>query len=145
MSAWTLRWCTLAWNFGTSRASGASDGERKNGSFWTTKHPWVNRAQQPWLAASLGEGQLRFETIECQVCWTTPTCEDLGPMEMSEHPKTVPPWRVLELATRRRTPRQKPYSFVVATAVLAGWATVERPLAWRVELVRASWMSTIPF
>ena len=56
-------------------------------------HPWVDWAQQPWLAASLGEGQHRFETHESQVCWTDSTCEDLGSMGMSVHPETVPqPW-----------------------------------------------------
>ena len=33
-------------------------------------HSSVDWAQQPWLAASIGEGQLRIETRECQVCWT---------------------------------------------------------------------------
>ena len=50
---------------------------------------WVDWAQQPWLAASLGEGNLRFETHECQVCWTDSTCEDLGSMDMSVYPDTV--------------------------------------------------------
>ena len=27
------------------------------------------------MAANLGEGQLRFETHECQVCWTGSTCD----------------------------------------------------------------------
>ena len=81
-----------------------------------------------WLAASLGEGQLRFETHERQVCWTALRCEDLGSMDMSERPETVslpwvncpvPPRKVLEPEARRRTLRQKTYSFVVVTAVLA--------------------------
>ena len=42
---------------------------------------WVGWAQQPWLAASLGEGQLRIETHECQVCWTGLTCyQGSGPV-----------------------------------------------------------------
>ena len=39
----------------------------------------------------------------------------------------MPPKKVLE-PEASRTLRQKTYSFVVATAVLASWATVERPL-----------------
>ena len=101
--------------------------EGKNGSFRTTTHPWVDWAQQPWLAANLEEGQLQFETHECQVCWTDSTCEDLGSMDMSVHPEMcpshgssapVPPRKVLE-PEARRTLRQKTYSFVVATAVLS--------------------------
>ena len=64
--------------------------EGKNGSFRTTTHPWVDWAQQPWLAANLEEGQLQFETHECQVCWTDSTYEDLGSRGMSVHPETVP-------------------------------------------------------
>ena len=37
--------------------------------------PWEDWAQQLWLAASLGEGQLRIETHACQVCWTGLTCD----------------------------------------------------------------------
>ena len=109
--------------------------------------PWEDWAQQLWLVASLGEGQLRFEIHECQVCWTDSTCEELGSMDMFEHSETVPlPWvnypldprKVLEPEARRRTLQQKTYSFVAATAVLARSATVDRPLACGVELVRAS-------
>ena len=69
-----------------------------------------------------------METLECQVCWTGTTCEDLESMDISEHPETVPqprvncpvpPRKVLEPEARRRTLRQKTYSFVVVTAVLA--------------------------
>ena len=97
----------------------------------------------PWLAASLGEGQLRFETHECQVCWTASKCKNPGFMNMSEYPETVPqPWvnclvpsrRVPEPEARRRILRQKTYGFVVPTDVLARWATVEGPWAWRGDL-----------
>ena len=99
--------------------------------------PWIDWAQQPGMAASLREGQLRFETHERQVCWTESTCEDLGSMDClciqklcASHGSTipVPPRKVLEPEVER-TFRQKNYSFVIATAALACWATVERPLA----------------
>ena len=61
--------------FGTSPSERSERGERYIGSWWTTTHPWVGWAQQPWLAASLGEGQLRIETHACQVCWTGLTCD----------------------------------------------------------------------
>ena len=61
--------------FGTSPSQRSEWGERWNGSFWTTTHPWVDWAQQPWLAASLVEGQLWFKTYECQVSWTSLTCD----------------------------------------------------------------------
>ena len=41
----------------------------------------------------------------------------------------VPPRKVLESEARRRALQQKTYSSVVTTAILARWATVERPLA----------------
>ena len=49
---------------------------------------WWDFGEVPNLR--LGEGQLQFETHECQVCWTDSTCEDLGSMGMSVHPETVP-------------------------------------------------------
>ena len=44
-----------------------------NSNIYTSTH--TGWAQQPWLAASLGEGQLRIETHECQVRWTGLTCD----------------------------------------------------------------------
>ena len=87
----------------------------------TTTHPWVVRVQQPWVAFSLEEGQFRFETHERQVCLAASTCENLGSRNMSVHPETVPqPWVNCPLAPEAwRTLRQKTYSFVVATAILA--------------------------
>ena len=59
----------------------------------TTTDPWVDWAQQPWLAASLGEEQLRFETHECQECWTGLTCDQgSGPVLWTyTGRKTLPP------------------------------------------------------
>ena len=38
--------------------------------------PDLRTSKQPWVSASLGEGQLRIETHECQdVCWTGLTCD----------------------------------------------------------------------
>ena len=69
---------SLASKFGTSPKSDHVD-----------PHPWVERVHQPWLAASLGEGQFRIDTHECQVCWTDSACEDTGSMDMSQHPETM--------------------------------------------------------
>ena len=80
-------------------------------------------------AAGLGVGQLGFETHESRDCWTASTYKDLGSMDIPEpiqkpcpsHGSIVPgpPRKVLEPEARRRTLRQKLYSFVVATAILA--------------------------
>ena len=86
-----FRRCTLGSDLKPLSRSLRSLKEEKNGSFWATTHPWVNWAQQPWLVAHLGEGQLRFETHECQVCWTDSTCEDHGSMGMSVHPENCAP------------------------------------------------------
>ena len=45
----------------------------------------------------------------------------------------MPPKKVLQPEAKRKKLRQKTYSFVVATAVLARLATVKRPLAKRVK------------
>ena len=58
-----------------------------------TRSRWVGWAQQPWLAASLGEEQLRIETHECQVCWTGLTFDQgSGPVLWTyTGRKTLPP------------------------------------------------------
>ena len=59
----------------------------------------VDWAQQPWLAASLGEGQLLFETHECQVCWTGWTSDQGSGQVLWVYTgrKTLPPSRSLPL------------------------------------------------
>ena len=74
-----FRQSTLASKLGTSARSLGSLGEGKNGSFWTTTHPWLDWAQQPWLAANLGEGQLRFETYERKGVGQPRRVKTLGP------------------------------------------------------------------
>ena len=58
-----------------------------------TIHSWVDWALQPWLAASLGEGQFRIETHECQVYWTgLITYQGSGPVLWTYMGrKTLPP------------------------------------------------------
>ena len=50
----------------------------------------------------------------------------------------VPLRKVLE-PEAKRTLRQKTYSFMVTKAILAHSASVERPVAQKVELVHVSW------
>ena len=62
----------------------------------------VDWAQQPWLAASLGEGQLLFETHECQVCWTGLTSDQgSGPVLWTyTGRKTLPPSKSIPLKVK---------------------------------------------
>ena len=82
---------TLASYSGHPRASGAKEKKWLLLNNHTSSIPWVVLAFQLWLAASLGEGQLRFETHECQVCWRDSTCEDLGSLGMFVHPENRAP------------------------------------------------------
>ena len=58
-----------------------------NGLTGSLLSPLASRVtpSQPWLAASLVEGQVEFYPHQCQVCWATSACEDPESMDMSGH------------------------------------------------------------